>query len=516
MKIFKAEDVREIDQYTIENEPISSIDLMERAATRLMTWYLRNYRINRKVVVMAGAGNNGGDALALARLLAERQYQVTGFLVSRSGNLSDDCNVNLERLEKQGLVKISRITDKADFPLLNEGDVVVDGLFGSGLSRVVEGIYAALIRHINNSAAEVISIDTPSGLFGEDNSGNDHGAIIQASYTLTFQFPFLSFFFAENEKYTGNWTVLDIGLNREITENKTAMYAVAEREQVAGYLPERDKFAHKGIFGHALVIAGSHGMMGAALLAGEAALRGGAGLVTLHIPFSGTMIVQTKFPEAIVSCDQHETSFSEPPDLEKFDAIAVGPGLGNSAESSKGLRTLLRTITVPLVIDADALNLIASRKDLLELIPGGAILTPHPLEFDRIAGKSKNGWERHKKQIDFSVSRKLIIVLKGANTCISFPDGSSVFNVTGNPGMATGGSGDVLTGIIVSLLAQKIKPSDAAVAAVFIHGLAGDLAVENYSQEAMIAGDIIKWLGAAFNKVKARPYLHEGRTGGVL
>ena len=513
MKIFPAEAVKQIDTYTIENEPISSINLMERAALRLKDWFVSHYRVNRRVVVLAGPGNNGGDALALARMLSARQYRVECCVVSTSGNLSGDCSVNLERLEQQGGVPIGRVKTIGEFPVFNREDVVVDGLFGSGLTRVVEGVYKDLITNLNNSEATVISVDIPSGLFGEDNRENDPSAIVKADYTLTFQFPFLSFFFADNEQYTGQWKVLDIGLHPGIIERTETRYSTISRLKVAGMLPERRIFSHKGTYGHALAISGSSGMMGAALLTGEAALRSGTGLVTLHVPRSGFRVVQTAFPEAIVSLDSNEDLFSMPPDLEKYSAVAVGPGLGTSPEGLKGLQILLENVKVPLVIDADALNMVAENRELISMIPCGSILTPHPLEFDRLADRSEDGLSRHEKQLKFSERYHLIVVLKGAYTGISFPDGTCFFNTTGNPGMATGGSGDVLTGIIVSLLAQGLSPGDAAVAAVYLHGTAGDMAAEKYGMESMIAGDIIKCIGSAFIKVKSSPFLNEDRMG---
>ncbi len=515
MKIFPAEKVKIIDQYTIENEPISSIDLMERAATRLKDWYVRRFRIDKKVLVFAGPGNNGGDALALARMLADRHYRVACYLVSGSGKLSKDCDINLGRLEKSGLVNIQKIRSSDSFPVIEHGDVVIDGIFGSGLSRIAEGIYREVITHINRCEATVFSIDIPSGLFGEDNSKNDPEAIVKADFTLTLQFPFLSFYFIENECYTGKWVVLDIGLHPVIIEQTATGYTMTERQKVAAMLPVRKKFAHKGTFGHALVIAGSSGMMGAALLTGEAALRTGAGLVTLHVPKAGFRVVQTAFREAIVSLDRMDDCFSEPPETEKYPAVAAGPGLGMDDKSVKGLKKLLEKVNGPMVIDADALNMIAANPAFTGLIPEGSILTPHPLEFDRLAGESPDGWSRHLKQIEYAVKHKVIVVLKGAFTGISFPDGTYIFNPTGNPGMATGGSGDVLTGIIVSLLAQGLSPGRAAISGVFLHGLAGDLAAEKLSLESMIAGDIISSLGDAFKKIKAVLFLHEGRIGTV-
>lgn len=516
MKVFPADSVREIDQYTIQHEPIRSIDLMERAATRFTDRFVRHYKVNRPVLVFAGPGNNGGDALATARLLSLRQYRVAVFLVTSSGKLSDDCQVNLERIREATSVPVNRIQGIDDFPVIQPGEVLVDGLFGSGLTRVVEGVYRELIRHMNASGNSIASIDIPSGLFGEDNSKNDPGAIIRAEHTYTFQFPFLSFFFAENRIFTGNWHVLDIGLHEDIINRTTATYRVIGRQAVAAMLPERKKFDHKGVYGHALAIAGSCGMMGAALLTGEAVMRSGAGLVTLHVPGTGNNIVQTAFPEAIVSMDVHDRCFSVPPETGKYSAIGAGPGLGTSEESHHGLEALLKKATQPLVLDADALNMIGADPSLLELLPEHTILTPHPREFDRIAGTSEDAWSRHLQQISYSAKYKVIILLKGACTGISFPDGSYWFNITGNPGMATGGSGDVLTGIILSLLAQGIAPGNAALAGVYIHGLAGDLAAGALGQEAMIAGDIIKQLGNAFITIHDTPFLHEGRTGGIF
>ncbi len=516
MKIFLSEAVREIDNYTIENEPISSINLMERAALSLKDWFVRHYRVNRRVVVLAGPGNNGGDAMALARLLAVRQYRVECFLVSSSGKLSPDGKENLKRLKDTGLVTIRNLSDVQSLPALLEGDVVIDGLFGSGLTRPVEGLYLDVIRHVNDSAAEVVAVDIPSGLFGEDNTENDVHSVIQADFTLTFQFPFLSFFFSENEMFTGEWIVMDIGLHPDIIGKIETRYSMLTRGRIAGLLPERSRFAHKGVFGHALAVAGSSGMMGAALLTGKAALRSGAGLVTLHVPASGFRVVQTAFPEAIVSIDSDEHVFSVLNDLEKYTAVAVGPGLGNHDRSRLGLQKLLKNVNVPLVIDADALNMIAANRELLSYLPEGSILTPHPLEFDRLAGGSPDGWSRHLEQIAFSLKYRVTVVLKGANTSISFPDGSCVFNTTGNPGMATGGSGDVLTGIVLSLLAQRLSPENAAMAGVYLHGMAGDKAAEKYGEESMIAGDIIRCLGDAFRLVKSMPFLHEGRSGGVF
>ncbi len=501
MKIFNAAQVREIDSYTIKHEPVVSVDLMERAAARLAGWYVRHYHTDQKVVIFAGPGNNGGDALAMARMLAERQFRVECFLLS-FGKLSKDCAINKDRLVKQAKVNLREIGEGDPLPEIARHDVIVDGIFGSGLTRKVAGFPGKVIRHINENSSTVVAIDIPSGLFGEDNSANDYKRVIQADFTLTFQFPFLSFFFDTNNPYVGNWRVHDIQLHPEAINSMETPYRTLEADDIKNVLPIRDRFSHKGTFGHALIISGCYGMMGAALLAGESCLRGGAGLVTLHVPRFGYGIVQTAFPEAIVSLDQSDILFSEAPDLEPFSAIGVGPGLGCKPNTGKGVKQLLESAKVPLVIDADALNIISQHPDWLKFVPEGSILTPHPKEFDRMAGESDNSYQRHLMQREFAKEFRVFVVLKGTYTGIATPGGEYWLNTTGNPGMATGGSGDVLTGLITGLLAQGLQPLDAAKAGVYLHGLAGDLAVQESSEEAVIAGDIMRKLGKAFREVR--------------
>jgi len=501
MKIFKADQVREIDAFTIGQEPVASIDLMERAAIRLAGWYVRHFQTDRKVVIFAGPGNNGGDALAMARLLAESQYRIECHLL-KFGLPSEDYSLNLKRLKKQGLVYLLEMGEKDPLPELDPGDVVVDGIFGSGLSRKVSGFPAKVIAHINANAECMVAIDIPSGLFGEDNSDNDYSGVIEADYTLSFQFPFLSFFFDSNGPYVGRWRVHDIGLHPEAIDSMPTPYQTIEPQYIRSLLPARNKFAHKGTFGHALLISGCYGMMGASLLTGEAALRSGTGLLTLHVPRFGYNIIQTGFPEALVSLDQSDILFSEPPDLSPYTAIGIGPGLGCKPNSGKGLKMVLDRAKVPLVIDADALNILSQHPEWYELLPERSILTPHPKEFDRLAGPSENSYQRHLKQIEFASKYRVVVVLKGAHTGIAAPDGSYWFNTTGNPGMATGGSGDVLTGLITGLLAQGADTLSAALAGVYLHGVAGDLAAEASSEESLIAGDINLYLGKAFRDVK--------------
>ena len=505
MKIFEAAQVRLIDAYTVEHEPLKSIDLMERAAIRLAGWYVRHFHTDQRVLIFIGPGNNGGDALAMARLLAERQFRVVCHLLC-FGTPTEDNLINLERLKTQNLVQLVELGEGDKLPAIDPLDVVIDGIFGSGLSRTPAGLAAQLIQHINRKASTTIAIDIPSGLAGEDNSAQDYNYVIRAKYTLTFQFPFLSFFFENNDPYVGRWRVQDIKLFPQIINDTFSAYQTIEKEDIRKLFPERKRFSHKGSYGHALLISGSYGMMGAALLAGESCLRTGTGLLTLHVPRFANQIIQTGFPEAIVSLDQSDILFSEPPDLEPYSAIGIGPGLGKKPNSGKGLKMLLEQAKVPLVLDADGLNILAQHPEWYELLPEGSILTPHPKEFDRLAGDSIDGYQRHLRQMEFAKRYKVIVVLKGAYTGIAAPDGQYWFNTTGNPGMATGGSGDVLTGMITGLLARGMTPIDAAKAGVYLHGVAGDLAARVLGQEAMIASDLMGQLGAAFRELNRNMY----------
>ncbi|HPE77637.1 MAG TPA: NAD(P)H-hydrate dehydratase [Draconibacterium sp.] len=502
MKLFTTKQIAALDKYTIENEPVSDIDLMERASLQITNWLVQNFSTEQKLLFFAGPGNNGGDALAIARQIAELDFVCEVYLVDLGRELKGSPAINRHRLELQQKVKISTIKTLNDFPEINKTDTVIDGLFGSGLTRPLEGLAAEIVQKINTFQNKVISIDIPSGLMGEDNSENIARNIIQADYTLTFQFPKISFLFAENEKYTGVWEVLPIRLHPDGIAQTETSFLFIEKEDIQPVFQKRSKFGHKGTYGHALLIAGSFGKMGAAVLAAKACLRSGAGLLTAQIPHLGYPIIQTAVPEAMANVDQHDYTFTEFPDLSQFSAIGVGPGIGQKSNTKKALCELLEKSQVPLVIDADALNILAENPAWLEKLPGNSILTPHPGEFKRLVGESSNSYENIQKQLEFSKRYKVFVVLKGAFTTVSTPDGKLYFNSTGNPGMATAGSGDVLTGIILGLLTQGIHPEKAAVAGAYIHGLAGDLAANEKSQYSIIAGDIIKYLGKAFLTVE--------------
>ncbi len=501
MKIFYSQQVREADEYTIKNEPIASIDLMERAATRLTEWLLSFFG-SGNYVVFAGPGNNGGDGLATARLLAENGSSVKVYDLNFTEKRSPDFKVNYDRLVNMGIVP-EKINDISDFPDMDEDAVIVDAIFGSGLSRPVRGLPADVIKQINRLDNPVVAVDIPSGLFGEDNTGNVPEHIVRADYTLTFQYPFLSFLLPENENFVGNWTVLDIGISREYIDKTKADYYFVEEQDAAALIKDRALFSHKGTFGHGLLVAGSYGKMGAAVLAAQAAVRAGLGLLTVHLPKVGYQIMQTAFPEAMISIDLSDSYVTEVPELNSFDALGFGPGVGVQKEALMVLARLLET-KKPVVIDADGLNLLAQHKDLLKLLHDKVILTPHPKEFERLYGQSAiNGYERLQQLRDFAFGHNVTVVLKGHYTAIAVPEKETVyFNSTGNPGMATGGSGDVLTGIILGLLAQGYTEKDAAILGTYIHGLSGDISLEYESYESLIASDIINNIGAAFKEIE--------------
>lgn len=501
MKIFAASDIREIDAATIRFEPVTSAGLMERAASALYK-RLRDYvPAGRKVIVFAGPGNNGGDGLVIARLFHDEQYPVRVYVIETGSRPTADFILNDERLRRAGVTPVS-VSETEQFPVIGPDDIIIDSIFGTGLTRKPAGLAAEVIRKINATQAYVVSVDIPSGLFCEDNSGSDPTLVVRADVTLTFQFPKLSFMLPGSGDFAGKWEVVDIGLHQQTINSIPTNYFFTLRDDIRPLLRRRKKFDHKGMFGHALIIAGSLGKTGAATLAAGAALRTGAGLVTVHAPVASVVPLQSSLPEAMVSPDQGTDHLTGLPELERFDAIAVGPGLGTDPDTAEALRSLLTSARCPLVIDADALNLIAADSELLPLIPQGSVLTPHPGEFRRLTGCDCSDFARLEKQASLARELNCVVVLKGAYTSVALPDGSIHFNSSGNPGMATGGSGDVLTGMITALLSQGLTPPEAALAGVYLHGVAGDVALRIHSEESVIAGDILTNIGRAFRETQ--------------
>lgn len=501
MKIFTSAQIHELDKYTIEHEPIKPVDLMERAAHTLTQAITDVWDNQTPVVVFAGPGNNGGDALAIARMLIEKNFDVRAYLFNISRHLSEECAINKARLQEKKPKALVEITQEFEPPQLEPGMLVVDGLFGSGLNKPLAGGFASLVKYINASPAQVVSIDVPSGLMTEDNTYNVRANIIRADLTLTIQQQKLSFLFPENQPFIGRVKVLDIRLSKEGMEKTDANYTLLEENDIRSRLLPRDPFAHKGKMGNALMIAGSHGMGGAAVLATKACLRAGAGKITVHTPKRNNIIMQISVPEAVVQFDREETTFSEAVDTEDFNAVGIGPGMGTSEQTAIAIIAQLRRTQCPLVADADAINILANHRAWLQQLPKGIILTPHPKEFDRLEGRCTDSFERLMKARDMAERLQIYVLLKGHYSSLCLPDGHIIFNSTGNAGMATAGSGDVLTGIITGLLARGYKQKDACIVGMYLHGLAGDIAARELGEESIIASDLISYLPQAFKRL---------------
>ncbi|MGC8823369.1 MAG: NAD(P)H-hydrate dehydratase [Bacteroidales bacterium] len=495
IKIYTTNERRGVDAYTIQQQGISSFELMERAGQQCAYWIMSRYSRSHPIYIFCGKGNNGGDGWVIARHLAREDYRVTVYHLFSPDRFSDDARINYQRAIDIPNLSVCQVDDLAQLPLFDTNDIVIDALLGSGLNQPVAGLMAGVIGYLNRTEAIRIAIDIPSGLPGEE-ALPDNAVAFNAHYTLTFQFPYLTFLFAESYPYVGQWFLLDIGL---LTTRPTP-FALVEARDIT--LKNRFPFTYKNEWGHALLLAGSRGMMGAAILSTASCIRTGCGLVTAHVPGHGGAIVHSTVPEAIVIYDPHNDMLTTLPDIKKYAAIGIGPGMGTHAASQQMLKAMLESSTSPLVIDADALNILALHPDWLRLLKPHTILTPHPGEFDRMFGKSQNSWQRFNRLREVAQTLRVIVVLKGRYTAIALPDGSCYFNTTGNPGMATAGSGDVLTGMILSLLSQGYTPEQAALFAVYLHGLAGDIAAQEKGFEALVASDIIKYIGKAFEEIR--------------
>ena len=502
MKIFFAKDIKLIDDLTIEEQKITSFELMERAAGALADEITARWTRHTPIVVFAGPGNNGGDALAVAGLLAKSGYQTTAYLFNPKGEVSPNCKKFRVALEQIEGAKFHEVCKEFIPPTLTAQTLVIDGLFGTGLSTPIAGGFASVIQYINSSEASVVAIDIPSGLYGEDNSNNSNRNIIRAQTTLTFQFPKLSFMFAENEKYTGEVVVLDIQLSEQAMEQVATPFILTEKYDAKQLLNHRSRFVHKGNFGHALLVSGSFGMMGASLLAARACMHAGVGMLTVHGPEHGFTTLQLGIPEAKFQPDKDPRIITHIPNVTDFTNVAFGPGIGTDKRTAKAIYELIKQLRRPCVIDADGLNILAENPEWIQTLPSYSIMTPHIREFDRLFGESANNYERLRKGIEAAQKHTLIVIIKGANTAICTPSGYVLFNTSGNPGMATGGCGDVLTGILLSLLAQNYRPEQASVLGVYIHGMAADIALTVSSEEALLASDIIANLGHAFRQLR--------------
>ena len=499
MKIFPSEVIHELDRATCEAQKIDSLVLMERAAEAITERIVRRFYTSQRIVIIAGPGNNGGDALACARMLYEQGYKrLEIYLFNVSGRLSHDCAQERKRLIAIEGIQFTEVTKGFTPPVLSASDVVLDGLFGAGLKNPLEGGFKSLVRYINESKAYTISIDVPSGMFGEWNANLSHRDMIHASLTLAIGFPRIAFFFEEMAEVIGEWDIIDIETDQAAIRATPTRFFWMEERNVRHVLKPRPLFCSKRDFGSAMIMAGSVGMMGAAVMCARAAARSGAGLVTVHSARFGFSVLQTDVPEAMFEPDKNDRYITDMRLHHAHKAVGVGPGIGTYDETINALEGLLKNVEAPLVLDADALNCIAKRRELLSMVPAMSVITPHKGEFDRLFGEHATDEERLRKAIDEAQHYNIIIVLKGHYTATVRPDGKVYFNSTGNPGMATAGSGDVLTGVITALIAQGYKPEMAAVTGAFVHGRAGDMAAEEKGEYGMTAPDIIDQLPYAF------------------
>lgn len=497
MKLIRGNDFKRWDLYTMQYEPITSIDLMERAAEGFIKRFLIQYHYSEiSVDIICSRGNNGGDGLAIARMLRTLFYDVSVYILDYLQEPTPDFILNLNRLERLGDVSIHHVMDKQ--PELRKDSVIVDAILGTGINKQVTGLLEDCIHYINSLPNEVVSVDMPSGLPTE---GICIGTAIHSTLVLTFQLPKLSFFLRDNDSFCSKWDVIDIGLLSEFLHNIDTKYHLIDEYIIKRIHKVRSKHSHKGTYGHALIVAGSEGKIGAAILSTEACLRAGVGLVTTCVPECGREIIHETIPEAMVLSKGYNCFNGIIENLSNY-TIGLGPGLGTHDKTIHSLKLLFENVDKPVVVDADGLNILAYRKEFLLNLPKGSILTPHYKEFQRLFGEVSAEMEMIDKACEISQKYGWIIVLKGAYSRIVTPEGAHYINTTGNPGMATAGSGDVLTGIITGLLSQGYNSVEAAVLGVYIHGLAGNLAIKRQSVESLIARDIIRNLGKAFRLIQ--------------
>lgn len=497
MKIFSAKQLRQADVLTLEKQGISSVDLMERAATLIFNEIHASLQgAKTPVKIFSGIGNNGGDGLVIGRLLLEHGYDVTIYGVNYSDNRSQEFLTNYDRYKNITKDWPVLLSSEEDFPELRPQDLVIDAIFGVGLNRPLVEWTANLIRYINNSGAFIISIDMPSGMFADEPTV-DTSAIVRANHTYTLQSPKMAFFLPETGSFTGNLQTIDIGLDPEYLFTTKPLAQLIGRPAARAMYRQRDKFSHKGSYGHALLVGGSYGKIGSICLSATACMRSGAGLATVFAPKCGYQILQTALPEAMLITDKTEDYLTEIEfDLEP-SVICFGVGVGKEEKTLEAFEALLDRTQMPMVIDADGLNFLAGKKELLKKVPKSSVLTPHPKELERLIGSWKDDFEKLEKAGRFVRQYRLILVIKGAHS-ITVSEEEIFINNSGNPGMATAGSGDVLAGVITGLISQGYSPLNAAVFGVYLHGRAGDLAARDMGYESLLAGDIAAYLGDAF------------------
>ena len=496
MKILSASQFYEADAYTISTQGITSDALMERAATEIFNWlHVRLQGAPITIHLFCGIGNNGGDGIAVARLMQEHGYNIKVYVVNYSDKRSKDFLLNLERL-KDRKIWPAFLQEDSELPEIAKEDIVVDAIFGIGLNRAPAPWVKRIIQYINDCKAFVLAVDIPSGLYA-DGSPDDVEAVVEADFVLTIQLPKLSFFLPTTGVFCKQWEVVNIGLDQGFIQNTPAAYKLIGKNEALQFYRPREKYSHKGTYGHTLIVGGSMGKIGALILSATACLKSGSGLVTTYGPKCGYIPLQTAVPEAMMIVDKGEECITNIEYIIKPTVVCMGMGMGQDVATAKAVEQFLTTYKGALLLDADALNLLSSNEDWWSLLPQQTVLTPHPKELERLIGAWKNEDEKLKKAKAFSAKYSLIIVIKGANTMV-ISNGIGYINTSGNPGMATGGSGDVLSGIIGGLIAQQYTPLQAAIFGVYLHGKAADIAVSKTGYQSLTASIIADHLGSAY------------------
>jgi ADP-dependent NAD(P)H-hydrate dehydratase / NAD(P)H-hydrate epimerase len=510
MKVVTAAEMKKIDNVTIEGMGIPALLLMERAGTAVAA-RAEELSTSRKVLVLCGSGNNGGDGLVAARHLLNNGYLVKVVLLNRLDRLSTDCKKQYQIAKKMGVpIDYRKVLNSSDL----HGALVIDAVFGTGLSRAVSGEMAAMFRFVNDAPVSVVAVDIPSGI--SSDSGEILGEAIKADYTVTFGLPKRGHFLYPGAEYSGRLYVEDIGFPSGLLRADSIRTELVNRESAEVLLPERQHNSYKGDYGHVLVVAGSRGRTGAALMTAKACMRAGSGLVTIGVPESIMDIFQGRVTEEMtlpLPDDGNGMLHAKALDailefsFQKADILAVGPGMGVSPNTEKIIKTLITSSGVPMVIDADGLNSLRDSAEIFNNAKSPVIVTPHPGEMARLISKGGtvlrpqiNYIERDRigTALSFAKETGVYVVLKGVPTVIASPEGDAFINTTGNPGMATAGAGDVLTGIIASLVGQGVSPLKASALGVYLHGLAGDEAAKITGEHSLIASDIIDALPRAF------------------
>lgn len=501
--IYNYTQVLELEKMILREQGFSEEELRAQKSNAFCMQFKKDFFGRQRIVLFAGPNENGALGLRIATTLASLSHEIIVVLLNPTGALPDYVIAEREIFKANYEESFMEVTSQFAPPPIHESDILIDAICGIEQRTPLTGTIPNVIKYLNSLQATKISLDIPSGLMEEDNSTNDESKIFKAKLTYTFYSPKLSFLFRENNSCVGVWRIMNLGFNLPDSQASFdfQLFSSFDMEQA---LPKRKIFSHKYDYGKVLVIGGSKGMVGAPILAAKAAMNSGVGHLTIHLPKGYDVVAHVSVPEALVSVDPSTESFSdENIEVDQYDAIAVGPGLGQALETKMALESVLRNTQRPMIFDADALNIMAqAESNLMDIVPEGSILTPHEGEFDRLFGASLSSYERLMKAVKIAKSRKLNILLKGTYSATCTQEGRVYFNTSGNAGLATAGTGDVLVGIILALLGKGHSAMQACCIASYLHGFAADLYATSFCQESLTASKLIEQLPIAFKRYK--------------